>query len=64
MNTFDGASQVDYEEEDNDAEEEFKDGRGPRLTENAEKVEIAYDMTIWFLIDNLSIDHHMPIEDK
>ena len=31
---------------------------------NAEKVEKTYDITIWFLIDNLSIDHQMPIEDK
>ena len=64
MNTVDVAPPDDHEEENKDTEEGFKEGKSPKLTEKAGIVEIINDVTIWFLIDNLSADHHMPIKDK
>ena len=46
MNTVDISPPDDHEEENKEAEEGFREGKSPKLTEKAEKVEITYDMTI------------------
>ena len=37
---------------------------GVRMTEKAVNEEDAFDITIWFLIDNLSFEYQMPADDK
>ena len=61
MNTVDVSPPDDHGEENKDAEEGFREGKSPKLTEKAGIVEIINDVTIWFLIDNLSTDDH-PLE--
>ena len=48
MNTVDVAPPDDHEEENKDAEEGFKEGKSPKLTEKAEKVEITNDVNLIF----------------